>query len=120
MRKIDFSRNPVKWSQDIERALQSIEANQSLLPHQWRHLYRSIRAAVGEATGLGWSEVLGGKSSKVASFDALWIENGAAYVGYAIASIERWQDAYRDASARRVRLADFDTWLQLNGKSSNS
>ena len=118
MRKIDFSRNPVKWSQDIERALQCIEANQSLLPNEWRHLYRSIRAAVGEATGLGWSEVLGGKPSKVASFDALWIEYGAGYVGYAIAKIERWQDAYRDASARRVRLADFDTWLRLNGKTS--
>lgn len=118
MRKVDFSRNPTKWSQDIERALQCIEANESLLPDEWRHLYCSIRAAVGEATGLGWSEVLGGRRSKVASFDALWIEHGAAYLGYAILRIERWQNAYRDTSARRVRLADFDTWLRLTGKVS--
>lgn len=118
MRKVDFSRNPAKWSQDITRALQCIEANLSLVPAEWRHLYRSVRAAVGEATGLGWSEVLGGKPSKVASFDALWIEHGAAYVGYAIAKIERWQNAYRHASARRVRLDNFDTWLRVTGKYS--
>ncbi|MET4639597.1 hypothetical protein [Mycetocola sp. 2940] len=118
MRKVDFSRNPKKWSHDINRALHCIEANQSLLPDEWRHLCRSVRAAVGEATGLGWSEVLGGKPSKVASFDAIWIEHGAAYVGYTIAKIERWQNANRDASARRIRLADFDTWLRLTGKYS--
>ncbi|MFP7834664.1 hypothetical protein [Marisediminicola sp. LYQ134] len=80
----------------------------------------SIRAAVGEATGLGWGEVLGGKPSEVASFDALWIEHGAAYVGYTTFRIEQWQEHYDARPARRTRLMDFDAWLRQTGRFSYS
>lgn len=112
MRKVDFSRNAAKWSRVIDRALRSVEAHQAVMPSDWRHLYRSLRDAVGTATGLGWSEVLGGKPRNVASFDALWLERGAGYVGYVIHAIELWQGAFKESRAGRVRLMDFDGWLR--------
>lgn len=112
MRRIDFSRNAAKWSRVIDRALRSVEAHQAVLPDDWRHLYRSLRDAVGTATGLGWREVLGGKPKTVASFDALWLERGAGYIGYVIHAIELWQAAFKESKAVRVGLMDFDSWLR--------
>lgn len=111
MRKVDFSRNPDKWAKDIQRALRAIEAERPFMPEDWRHIYRSVRDAVGTATGLGWKEVFGGKPSKVASFDSLWIEKGAGYLGYVIYAIEDWQSHYKESSARRIKLLNFDGWL---------
>jgi hypothetical protein len=57
-------------------------------------------------------EILGGDPRELASFDRLWLERGAAYVDYAMHVIERWQSAYKESTASRVELMDFDAWLR--------
>lgn len=110
MRKVQLSRNAKKWSKTISHALRTIEAHRHLLPEAWR-LHRSVRDAVGTATGLGLHELLGGDPCELASFDRLWLERGAGYVDYAMHVVELWRSAYKESAASRVQLMDFDAWL---------
>ncbi|WP_424446709.1 hypothetical protein [Microbacterium sp. CH-015] len=111
MRKVQFSRNVKKWVKTIDRALRTIEVHRDLLPDGW-HLHRNVRDAVGTATGLGLHELLGGDPRELASFDRLWLERGANYLDYAMYVIERWQSAYKESTANRMQLMDFDPWLR--------
>lgn len=111
MRKVQFSRNAKRWSKTINRALRTIEGNRDLLPDGW-HLHRSVRDAVGTATGLGLHELLGVNPRELASFDPLWLERGADYLDYAMYVIERWRSAYKESTATRIQLMDFDPWLR--------
>jgi hypothetical protein len=89
----------------------TIAENQHRLPTSWRHLRRSIRAALGELFGgPSWADICyGGELEEVADFDGRWWDYALSYCEYVIDRLARVAD--RPEVAGEAELLDFDTWL---------
>ena len=94
----------------------TIAENQHRLPTGWRHLTRSIRAALGELFGgPSWADIsYGDELEEVAKFDGRWWDYALTYYGYVIERLAQMAD--RPELAGEAELLDFDTWLAVTGR----
>jgi hypothetical protein len=103
-----------KWVRTARDALTVLD--EVSLPRPWRHLKRSVRAAVGEATGLAFVDLSPTPAREVVSFDDAWLDFAGEYLRYVTAAMVRWRDASTSRAARRITLEDYDTWLRITGR----
>lgn len=102
---------------DAWRACATVIAeNQHRLPIAWRHLRRSVRAALGELFGgPAWADVsYGGELDEVAEFDGHWWDHALRYYVYVADRLAQAGD--RPESVAKAELLDFDTWLAVTGR----
>ncbi|TYL50439.1 hypothetical protein [Agromyces mariniharenae] len=106
-----------RWKMAIEGAITTIEQEQSGLPRQWAHLERSVRAAISEATGLGFADRMSDDQCwRVVGFDRLWLDFAAEYLRLVIATIGLWREEPSFRRANQVTIPSFDRWLQESGR----
>ncbi|MFS0699543.1 hypothetical protein AB6N24_06170 [Cellulomonas sp. 179-A 4D5 NHS] len=114
VRKWDRDAGGARWLEVTEAALNAIEAETHRLPMSWRHLRRSVRAAIGEATGtMAFADrLVHDSNTAVPAPCPIWSTNAEEYFCYALARLRSWRDA-DPITARRVQpLHDFDVWLR--------
>jgi hypothetical protein len=94
----------------------AIVENQHRLPRSWRHLRRSIRAALGELFGgPSWADTsYGDELEDVADFNGRWWDYALTYCGYLADRLAEVAD--RPEIASSAELLDFDTWLAATGR----
>jgi hypothetical protein len=94
----------------------AIAENEHRLPRTWRHLKRSIRAALGELFGgPAWADIsYGAVLDDVAEFDGRWWDYAVSYYGYVAERLARMAD--RPEVMEDADLLDFDTWLAVTGR----
>lgn len=94
----------------------AIAETEHRLPRSWRHLRRSIRAALGELFGgPAWADIsYGAELQDVADFDGRWWDYAVAYYGYVADGLARIAD--RPEAVNKSELLDFDTWLAVTGR----
>ena len=113
VRKWDRDAAVVRWFEATEGALNAIEAETHRLPEGWGHLRRSIRAAIGEATGMFAFADRSPPPDPTAELPErcpTWADNAEEHLAYARRSVRTWRDL--ETSPRRApELVDFDTWL---------
>ncbi|WP_217615963.1 hypothetical protein [Cellulomonas sp. GbtcB1] len=112
VRKWDRDAAVVRWFEATEGALNAIEAESHRLPEGWGHLRRSIRAAIGEATGTFAFADRGAHdlTAELPERCPTWADNAEEYLTYALKSVRTWRDL-APSSRRSPELVDFDTWL---------
>jgi hypothetical protein len=88
----------------------AFDRNAHRLPDGWRHLSRSIRAAVGTVFGGITFVDLRPDAVELAleEPDFMWQDFADDYLGYAVYWLLMWGDS---TTKRRQELWDFDTWL---------
>lgn len=94
----------------------AIAENEHRLPRTWRHLRRSVRAALGELFGgPAWADIsYGAELGDVADFDGRWWDYALAYYGYAADRLAQIAD--RPEVVDDAELLDFDAWLAVTGR----
>jgi hypothetical protein len=114
VRHWDTSGDSAHWHQATERALNAIESQSHLLPPAWRHLRRSVRAAISEATGVfGFADRTPHDSSiTVPQRCPVWADNAEEYLCHALESLRTWRDAVPQRRNHVPPLLDFDTLLR--------
>ena len=104
------------WVAAVLQAYEVLEDNKALLPETWLHLKRSIRFAVGEATGLGFLDLSPLPAREVVSFDHTWLDFAGEYLDYVTWTIAKWGETRGDRAASSRVLQDYDAWLRQTGR----
>lgn len=93
-----------------------IAENDHRLPPTWRHLRRSVRAALGELFGgPAWADIsYGDELNEMAEFDGRWWDYVLTYYGYLSERLAQIAD--RPESAADIEILDFDAWLAVTGR----
>lgn len=118
LRHLRDRRDSAFWIDQIPSIYASIDAMKIRLPHQWRHLKRSVRGCLGEALGNGLifldtgDDVLG----DTIEYSARWSANAADYIEMCLSQVRAWDHLWNERSARRVQIPGFDEWLRDNGR----
>lgn len=95
---------------------EAIRTRQPALEGHWRHLVRSVRAAVGEDSGmpswadLDWSE----HAAEVSPVDRRWWQYAFEYLDYVDARLGLVAIGGKPVS--KVELIDYDSWLRRTGR----
>lgn len=114
VRKWDPSGDSARWHEATEKALNAIEARAHILPRSWRHLRWSVRAAIGEATGVfGFADRTPHDSrTAVPPRCPVWADNAEEYLCHALECLRAWRDEVPRSRSRLSDLLDFDAWLR--------
>lgn len=101
----------VAWSEAFDR-------QGHRLPAEWRHVGRSVRAAVGEVFGgVAMADLRPDMASyPLAEPDFKWQDFADEYLTYVLDAVVRWGDGER--AGRKLR--DFDSWLNATGRRTRS
>ena len=93
-----------------------IAENEHRLPRCWRHLRRSVRAALGEFFGgPAWADIsYGDELNEMAEFDGRWWDHALRYYQYLSGRLARIAD--RPETVAGVELLDFDDRLAVTGR----
>jgi hypothetical protein len=95
---------------------EAIRTREPALGGHWRHLVRSVRAAVGEDSGmpswadLDWSEHV----AEMSPVDRRWWQYAVEYLDYVDSRLGLVAIGGRHVS--RVELLDYDSWLRRTGR----
>ena len=95
---------------------ETIRTQEPALAGHWRHLVRSVRAAVGEDSGqpswadLDWSEHV----AEMSPVDRQWWQCDVEYLAYVDSRLGLVAIGGRHVS--RVELIDYDSWLHRTGR----
>lgn len=97
----------VAWSEAFDR-------QSHRLPAEWRHVGRSVRAAVGEVFG---GVAIAHLRPEMAAYplakpDFKWQDFADDYITYVLDALVRWGDSDRSGPA----IWDFDRWLEKTGR----
>lgn len=113
VRKWDQRAGGARWLEVTEAALNAIEAETHRLPRGWRHLRRSVRAAIGEATGtMAFADrVTHDPAAVVPDACPTWAMNAEEYFCYVLDGLRTWRDSGTTWSRRTAPVLDFDAWL---------
>ena len=101
----------------MDVAFDAVDDARDRLPSGWRHLKRSLRAALGEAVGVVAFVDLRSSSDEdeLATYNHRWNEYALEYTDLVLDSTRRWRDA-RAKTAPKMTLASFDEWLAKTGR----
>ena len=95
---------------------ETIRTREPALGGHWRHLVRSVRAAVGEDSGmpswadLDWSEHV----AEMSPVDRRWWQYAVEYLDYVDSRLGLVAIGGRHVS--RVELIDYDSWIRRTGR----
>lgn len=118
LRSAQHSRDVEVWRESIERAYDLLDDAHHRFPSGLRHLKRSIRAAVGEATGLAFVDFWRSdpqSREELAAYDYEWTTNAIDYIDVAVNSLRQWRDS-SGRVADKVNVMTFDQWLAAAGR----
>lgn len=104
------------WVDAISSTYDALDEYEFTLPHQWRHLKRSVRYAVGEATSLGLVDLSTTEPAEMVDFNGTWLVFGGDYLHYVARNVGRWRELYSERRARSVEIMDLDAWLARTGR----
>lgn len=114
----ELERDVERWRETLETVYDALDDARHRLPAGLRHAKRSLRGAIGEATGLAFidlrSRALGGQE-ELAPFNYRWTSYAVEYVDLVLDSVRLWRDQAPRA-AEKVRAPDFDHWLTATGR----
>jgi hypothetical protein len=101
----------VAWSEAFDR-------QGHRLPAQWRHVGRSVRAAVGEVFGgVAMADLRPDLAScPLAEPDFKWQHFADDYLTHVLDAVVRWGDGERAGR----KPCDFDSWLDATGRRSRN
>jgi hypothetical protein len=117
-RSAEHSREVRVWRLSIEATYDAFDDARHRLPVRLRHLKRSIRYAIGEATALSFVDHWRSgddESDDMAPYNYRWTTYAIEYVDMAVNSLRRWRDCDQRV-ADKVRAPDFDDWLRETGR----
>lgn len=120
LRDAEQEREVTAWRVGIEGVYDALDDARHLLPDGFRHLKRSIRGAIGEATGLSFTDFwprLESEPSELAEYDYKWTTNAIDYIDAVLDALRAWRDA-RPRAAEKAGLGSFDDWLAATGRYS--
>lgn len=114
LRSAEHSRDVSVWRATIEATYDAFDDARHRLPPRLRHVKRSLRYAIGEATALSFVDHWRSgddDSDEMADYNYRWTTYAIDYVDVVTDSVRRWRDS--DArTADKVRVSDFDAWLR--------
>ena len=120
LRDAELERDVEQWREILESAYDALDDAHHRLPTGLRHAKRSLRAAIGEATGLAFIDLRSralGEQEELAPFDYRWTSYAVEYVDLVLDSLRLWRDR-APRIAEKVRVPDFDRWLAATGRYS--
>jgi uncharacterized protein YigA (DUF484 family) len=102
--------HPRAWSEAMTGFARAYHDVGHRLPDGWRHLLRSVRAAMGEFAG---GVVMADLDKRMVEYplatrDQEWLVHAIDYLEYVVHMVQRWED---ERLRRRHVLLEFDTWL---------
>jgi len=116
MLRKDIGKDLEVWVEAVRSSYDALDEHEYTLPHQWRHLKRSMRYAIGEATCLGLIDLSTVEPSEAVAFNGTWLEFGGDYLEYVTRSVGRWRELYSERKANSAEIMDFDAWLARTGR----
>lgn len=115
LREARHFRDVAVWRDAIEALYDALDNARYRLPDGFRHMKRSVRAAIGEATGLSltdsWPRSQNDTDDLAEHSDA-WTTNAIDYIDLLVDALRAWRDA-RPKSADRISVRSFDSWLAV-------
>lgn len=117
LRDVESSRDFKHWARTVDVAFDAVDDARHRLASGWRHLKRSLRAALGEAVGMvAFADFHSARDQEeLAPYTYRWTEYALEYTDLVLDSIRRWRDA-RAKTAPKMTLASFDEWLAKTGR----
>lgn len=118
LREAEHTRDVKVWHVSIEATYDAFDDARHRLPARLRHLKRSIRYAIGEATALSFVDYWRSgddENDTMAPYNYRWTTYAIEYVEMAADSLRRWRDSDQRV-ADKVRAPDFDDWLRESGR----
>lgn len=103
------------WRDTIESLYDALDDARYRIPDGFRHLKRSARSAIGEATGLSLTDSWPRSEDEpddLAAYSEEWTTNAIDYFDVVADSFRAWRDASPKAS-ERVGVPPFDSWLAV-------
>jgi hypothetical protein len=105
--------HPRAWAEAITGFTRAYDDFGHRLPDGWRHVQRSVRAAVGEFAG---GVVDADLDKRMVDYplpvhDHVWLNNAIDYLEYVIWKVQVWNDAPLSRQVQRLPLLAFDPWL---------
>jgi hypothetical protein len=113
----DIATDTATWATAVINCMTTVQVERSAMPRQWVHLESSLRAALGEANGLGHADRISVDDCReFFNPDRLWIDFAADYLSLVLAGVGYWREESSTRRAGRVRIPSFDRWLQETGR----
>lgn len=113
----DIATDTTTWATAVINCMATVQAERSAMPRQWAHLEGSLRAALGEATGLGHADRIPVDDCReFFNPGRHWIDFAADYLTLVLAGVGYWREESSTRRAGRIRIPSFDRWLQQTGR----
>lgn len=105
--------HPRAWADAITGFTRAYDDFGHRLPDGWRHVLRSVRAAVGEFAG---GVVDADLDKRMVDYplparDFNWLNNAIEYLEYVVWRLQVWNDSPLSRDGARRQLLAFDPWL---------
>ena len=105
--------HPRAWAEAITGFTRAYDDFGHRLPAGWRHIQRSVRAAVGEFAG---GVVDADLDKRMVDYplparDYTWLNNAIDYLEYVVWRLQVWNDTPLGRDVQRRQLLAFDAWL---------
>ena len=111
MRNAENSTDFDQWASVVSSAYDAVDDARHRLPRGWRHLKRSLRAAIGEAVGgVAMVDLRAPSQQLLGTFNHRWVEYALEYIDLTLDSTRRWRDA-KPSMASKINLLSYDDWL---------
>lgn len=115
LREAQQFRDVAAWREAIESVYDALDDARYRLPDGFRHIKRSVRAAIGEATALSLTDSWPrseNDADALADYNREWTTNAIDYFDVVVDSLRAWRDASPKA-ADRIGVRSFDSWLAV-------
>lgn len=113
LRLFESRRRPKRWKKLLRQIYATLDQLEPVLPHEWRHLKRSIRDSVGSAVGgsVVFVDLIDVPDDTQLASPSRWTMHAADYLEGACRAVRRWGAAPTVRNTKRATLPDYNTWL---------
>ncbi|MGN6761445.1 MAG: hypothetical protein ACTHJI_08990 [Leifsonia sp.] len=118
LREAEHAREVTAWREAIEGVYDVLDDARHRLPAGFLHVKRSIRAAVGEATGLAFTDFRPRSrddEEELATYNYEWTNSASDYLDVVVDAVRAWREAGA-RTAEKSRVRSFDGWLAVTGR----